>query len=248
MDTKYDFRRYRNKQQWPATETSYDLTDLAGLVSRSERLDGAQVDYLQTFFVLDTSQLAVEVNAVILDSQRGIISTIQTVPQLMRQVALKLRFGAQQQLRELVDSLGLTPFKLPLICGDMQFIPMTFRHFAGRHWFGAHQFNFATTLPTGTGTLLQLWNGLHLALPVSKRALGHQVQRAKVLQQRLAADRAYYDRFNYGGAIGGQRLAPELVQASYRNFSQHLNVVCYDAPLDHHDLEETLADYFVVRV
>ncbi|MFC6179796.1 hypothetical protein [Lactiplantibacillus daowaiensis] len=245
MDTSFNLRRHRDKTFWPTTTEDLDLTDLAGLIARSDRIDGAQVDYLQTFWVLDTSHVVGEVNAVILDSHRGLVSTVETVSKLMQRVAADLQFGAQYQLQELVCSLGLPRFKLPLICRDMQFLPVTFRHLAGRHWFGVHQYCSAKSV--AGGAVVQLYNGLRLFLPVSKRALVNQIDRVQVLHRYLANDTAYYNRFNYGGAVGGQQLAPELTYAGYRKFSQHLSQQYYGLPLDGNDLDLALMGYFGLK-
>jgi hypothetical protein len=242
MVTSFRERVHRDKQYWPPTIDCYDLTDLEGLLVRGERIDGVQVDYLKTFFVLDTRHLINAANAIILDSERGIVSTSQTVPQLMQVVMQSLRVGSQQRMRDLVGLLGMSKHKLPMICKDMQFLPVTFRHLPGHHWFGGHQYCQAEA--DGTGTVIQLWNGLRLSVPITKRAVVKQIQRAKFLQLQLAADDAYYQRYLYGGTIAGNQLADELEYAGYRNFSQRLNLEQYGLPVDGDDLEGWLLAYF----
>jgi len=245
MESSYRHRVYRDKNFWPATVDCYDLTDTEGLLKQGERIDGAQVDYLKTFFILDTCHTVGSVNAIILDSQRGIVCTRQTVKQLMHEVVLSLRVGTQQRLQDLVKILGLSKHKLPLICRDMQFLPITFRQLPGHHWFGGHQ--YCWVVKDGTGTIVQLHNGVRLRLPISKRAILQQVKRAQELQTLLAADESYYDRYQYGGSVAGSQLMAELEYAGYRNFSQRLNQEQYGLPLDGCDLEGWLLGYFSER-
>ncbi|MFD1420720.1 competence protein ComK [Lactiplantibacillus songbeiensis] len=242
MEIKYRHRVHRDKQYWPGAIDCYDLTDLEGLLVRGERIDGVQVDYLKTFFVLDTRHLVGATNAIILDSERGIVSTKQTVAQLMRTVRQSLRVGAQQRLRDLATIEALSRHKLPIICRDMQFLPVTFRNLPGHHWFGGHQFLHADA--EGTGTVVQLWNGVRLEVPITKRAFMKQVERVQLLQLLLAEDDVYYERYSYGGQVGGKRLADELEYAGYRNFSQRLNQEQYGLPVDDADLESWLLGYF----
>lgn len=206
-----------NDDIWSKLPNTLDLTEALSIVPLAQPRDFIKLSMHHTFFLLDVSQLNCVENAIVFDTQQGILKTKQTTRELIREYWRQADYWYRPLVKHVAESLGITLHKIPFIKGDVCLIPLGASTQKSTSWFSTASLT-GHVKRIGKQTELVYGQRLHLKIVVSAKVLRRQLRDSQRLQVVLKENMARQLQF-----ISGE-VPPSEVGPCWWKFHQILAV------------------------
>ncbi|BDZ30508.1 hypothetical protein RA086_04920 [Lactiplantibacillus sp. WILCCON 0030] len=189
----HDFNEY----VWSKLPNAFNLTQPLQLLQWAQPRKMIKINLHHTFLILDMSALNCLENAIVFDSQLGLLKTIQTTRELMRQYWHQADYWHRPLLEQIARVNHITASKIPFIKGDVCMIPLGASTQKSTSWFSSHLLT-AQVKRTAKQTELSYGQRVYVTVAGSLKVIQRQVKDSQQMQAALRLNMATNLQFMCG--------------------------------------------------